>query len=49
MAIVVRRMRTRVEVERRKRNRLLTAFLDTLDAEYGAVDEALVAKYMELL
>lgn len=39
----------RVEVERRRRNRLLTALLDSLDAEYGAVDEALVAKYLELL
>jgi antitoxin CcdA len=39
----------RVEVERRKRNRLLTALLDSLDAEYGPVDEALVAKYAETL
>jgi hypothetical protein len=35
----------RAEVERR----LLTGMLDSLDAEYGPVDEALVAKYMELL
>jgi post-segregation antitoxin (ccd killing protein) len=39
----------RIEVERRRRNRLLTALLDSLDAEYGAVDEALVAKYAEML
>jgi post-segregation antitoxin (ccd killing protein) len=39
----------RVEVERRKRNRLLTDLLDSLDAAYGPVDEALVAKYTELL
>ena len=39
----------RAEVERRRRNRLLTDMLDSLDAEYGPVDEALVAKYAELL
>ena len=39
----------RAEVERRRRNRLLTDMLDSLDAEYGPVDEALVAKYTELL
>ena len=39
----------RAEVGRRRRNRLLTALLDSLDVEYGAVDEALVAKYVELL
>jgi post-segregation antitoxin (ccd killing protein) len=39
----------RAEVERRRRNRLLTAMLDSLDATYGPVDEALVAKYAELL
>jgi post-segregation antitoxin (ccd killing protein) len=39
----------RAEVERRRRNRLLTGLLDALDAEYGPVDEALVAKYTELL
>src|ERR1700745_3645592 len=39
----------RVEVERRRRNRLLTELLDSLDAAYGVVDEALVAKYAELL
>jgi post-segregation antitoxin (ccd killing protein) len=39
----------RAEVERRRRNRLLTDMLDSLDAKYGPVDEALVAKYTELL
>jgi post-segregation antitoxin (ccd killing protein) len=39
----------RAEVERRRRNRLLTGMLDSLDTEHGPVDEALVAKYMELL
>lgn len=39
----------RVEVERRRRIRLLTELLDSLDAAYGAVDEALVVKYAELL
>jgi uncharacterized protein (DUF4415 family) len=39
----------RAEVERRRRNRLLTDMLDLLDAEHGAVDEALVAKYVDLL
>jgi antitoxin CcdA len=39
----------RAEVERRRRNRLLTDMLDSLDTEHGAVDETLVAKYMELL
>jgi post-segregation antitoxin (ccd killing protein) len=39
----------RVEVERRRRNRLLTDLLDSLDAAYGPVDETLVAKYTELL
>jgi hypothetical protein len=39
----------RVEVERRRRNRLLIAMLDSLDDAYGPVDEALVAKYAELL
>ena len=38
----------RAEVERRRRNRLLTGMLDSLDAEYGPVDKALVAKYTEL-
>jgi hypothetical protein len=39
----------RAEVERRRRNRLLTEMLDSLDAQYGPVDEALVVKYTELL
>jgi post-segregation antitoxin (ccd killing protein) len=39
----------RAEVERRQRNRLLAGMLDSLDAQYGPVDEALVAKYTELL
>jgi post-segregation antitoxin (ccd killing protein) len=39
----------RAEIERRRRNRLLTDMLDSLDARYGPVDEALVAKYTELL
>jgi post-segregation antitoxin (ccd killing protein) len=39
----------RAEIERRRRNRLLTEMLDSLDAEYGPVDEALIAKYTELL
>ena len=38
----------RAEVERR-RNRLLTDMLDSLDADHGPVDETLVVKYMELL
>jgi hypothetical protein len=39
----------RAEVERRRRNRLLTGMLDSLDAQYGPVDEALIAKYTQLL
>jgi antitoxin CcdA len=39
----------RAEVERRRRTRLLTALLDSLDSAYGPVDQALVSKYMELL
>src|ERR1700734_1618400 len=39
----------RAEVERRRRNRLLTGMLDSLDAQYGPVDEALIPKYSELL
>jgi hypothetical protein len=39
----------RAEVERRRRNRLLTDMLDSLDAKYGPVDEALIAKYTALL
>jgi hypothetical protein len=36
-------------VARRRRSRQLSAFLDSLDAKYGPVDEALVAKHEELL
>jgi post-segregation antitoxin (ccd killing protein) len=39
----------RAEVERRRRNRLLTEMLDALDATDGPVDDALIAKYTELL
>lgn len=39
----------RTELERRRRHRLLTEFLDQLDAEHGPVDEALVEKYTRLL
>jgi post-segregation antitoxin (ccd killing protein) len=39
----------RAEIERRRRNRLLVGMLDALDAKYGPVDEALIAKYTELL
>src|ERR1700753_3010579 len=39
----------RGESERRRRNRLLTDMLDSLDAKYGPVDEALIAKYTGLL
>ena len=39
----------RSEVERRRRNRLLGEMLDTLDAELGLVDEAIVVKYERLL
>jgi hypothetical protein len=35
--------------ERRRRHRRLTALPGSLDASYGLVDEALVAKYEELL
>jgi uncharacterized protein (DUF4415 family) len=39
----------RAEIEQRRRNRLLADMLDSLDAKYGPVDEALIAKYTELL
>lgn len=39
----------RAEIERRRRNRLLTELLDSLDAEYGPVDEDLVERYTQLL
>jgi post-segregation antitoxin (ccd killing protein) len=39
----------RAELERRRRNRLLSELLDQLDAEHGPVDESLVEKYIGLL
>lgn len=39
----------RGELERRRRHRLLGELLDRLDAEHGPVEEALVARYTELL
>jgi hypothetical protein len=39
----------RAEIERRRRSRLLSEFLDALDAERGPVDEQLVSKYTRLL
>lgn len=39
----------RTELERRRRNRLLSELLDQLDAQHGPVDESLVQKYVELL
>jgi hypothetical protein len=39
----------RSEIERRRRSRLLSEFLDELDAERGAVDEELISKYTRLL
>jgi hypothetical protein len=39
----------RSEIERRRRGRLLSEFLDELDAERGAVDEELISKYTRLL
>lgn len=39
----------RAEVERRRRQRLLSDLLDELDAKYGPVDESLVEKYIRLL
>jgi len=39
----------RAELERRRRNRLLSALLDQLDAEHGPVDESLIEKYVGLL
>ncbi|MGH7484854.1 MAG: type II toxin-antitoxin system CcdA family antitoxin [bacterium] len=37
------------EIERRRRLRLLVELLDQLDAENGAIDESLVARYAALL
>jgi antitoxin CcdA len=39
----------RVELERRRRDRLLLELLDRLDAEHGPVDESLIEKYVGLL
>jgi antitoxin CcdA len=39
----------RNELERRRRNRLLTELLDQLDAEHGPVAESLIEKYVRLL
>ena len=42
-------MAIRAELERRRRNRLLTELLAELDAKYGPVDDCLVEKYVGLL
>lgn len=39
----------RERLEQRRRRRLLGELLDQLDREHGAVDEALIEKYVELL
>lgn len=39
----------RVELDRRRRRRLLSDLLDRLDDEHGPPDEALVEKYTRLL
>ncbi|MDY7094814.1 MAG: type II toxin-antitoxin system CcdA family antitoxin [Acidobacteriota bacterium] len=39
----------RLDLERRRRLRLLTELLDELDEDQGPVDEALVEKYTRLL
>lgn len=39
----------RVQLERRRRSRLLGEMLDELATEEGAPDEVVVAKYMDLL
>lgn len=39
----------RLEIDRRRRQRLLAEMLDALEAEHGPVDEKLVRKYLELL
>ena len=39
----------RLELERRRRHRLLGEMLDALEASHGPVDEKLVRKYLELL
>ena len=39
----------RLELDRRRRHRLLGRMLDELDATHGPVDEQLVQRYMERL
>lgn len=39
----------RIELQRRRRHRLLGETLDILEAAHGPADEALVRKYTELL
>ena len=39
----------RAELERRRRNRLLTELLDQFDTAHGPVDESLIEKYTRLL
>ncbi len=39
----------RAELERRRRNRLLTELLAELEAKYGPVEDSLVEKYVGLL
>lgn len=39
----------RLELQRRRRHRLLGEMLDALEATHGPVDEDLVRKYTELL
>jgi antitoxin CcdA len=39
----------RLELERRRRHRLLGEMLDDLEASHGPVDEKLVRKYLRLL
>ncbi len=39
----------REDLEQRRRQRLLTDYLDRLDAEEGPVDEVLIDKYSRLL
>jgi hypothetical protein len=39
----------RLELERRRRHRLLSEVLEDLEASHGPVDEKLVRKYLELL
>jgi antitoxin CcdA len=39
----------RLELERRRRHRLLGEMLDELAAKHGDADERIVRKYMELL